>query len=232
MNLLAIETSTECCSVALVTGERLIARSELAPRRHAERVLPMCEEVLAEAGLSRRSLEALAVGRGPGAFTGVRLAIAVTQGIALALDLPVVPVSSLAALALQVPADGRPVLAVIDARMGEIYAGTFRHTADGLLEPIGDESVGAAEALALPPGDHWDVIGTGWSRYADVLRARMPQPPGWSDGERHPQAVDVARLALPLARAGRGVPADQALPVYLRDKVALTTAEQQGARGG
>ena len=99
MNLLAIETSTECCSVALACGDEVVVRSEVAPRRHAELLLPMCDAVLAEAGLSRRQLDAIAVGRGPGAFTGVRLAISAAQGIALALDLPVVPVSSLAALA-------------------------------------------------------------------------------------------------------------------------------------
>ena len=103
MNLLAIETSTEACSVALLCAERIIARSEIAPRRHAELLLPMCDAVLAEAGVARGALDAIAVGRGPGAFTGVRLAIAAAQGIALALDIPVVLVSSLAALAMQAP---------------------------------------------------------------------------------------------------------------------------------
>ncbi len=227
MNLLALETATETCSAALLSGDRLVARSEFAPRRHAELLLSMCDDVLAEAGLARRALDAIAVGCGPGAFTGVRLAISAAQGIALALDIPVVPVSSLAALAMQAPEDDAAILAVIDARMGEIYAGTFRRGDDGLVVPIGAESVSVADALVLPAAASWNVIGSGWATYADALAARLPAPPRWADGERYPLAVDVACLAAPLARAGLGVAPEQALPVYLRDKVALTLAEQR-----
>ena len=230
MNLLAIETATECCSAALLADDRLLVRSRIAPRRHAELLLPMCEELLAEAGLRRRDLDVVAVGCGPGAFTGVRLAVSAAQGIALALGIPVVPVSSLAALALQSPDGGAAILAVIDARMGEVYAGAFRRTPDGLVEPIGDESVGSAAELLLPAAPVWNVIGSGWASYRDVIAARLPAAPAWADGDRYPQAADVARLALPLARAGRGVAPESALPVYLRDKVALTVAEQQAAR--
>lgn len=230
MNLLAIETATESCSAALYAGERLLQRSELAPRRHAERLLPMCDELLAEAGLRRADLDAVAVGCGPGAFTGVRLAVSAAQGIALALDLPVVPVSSLAALALQAPDNDADVLAVIDARMSEIYAGTFRRDDDGLVVATGAESVGTAAALSLPSAPAWNVIGSGWGSYGGTLAARLPAPPAWADGARYPQAGDVARLAVPLARAGRGVAPEHALPVYLRDKVALTLAEQRDRR--
>jgi tRNA threonylcarbamoyladenosine biosynthesis protein TsaB len=230
MNLLAIETSTEGCSVALLTGTDLIVRSEIAPRRHAELLLPMCEAVLAEAGVPRRALDAIAVGRGPGAFTGVRLAISAAQGIALALDLPVIPVSSLAALALDAPVDGTPVLAVIDARMSEIYAGTFRRSGDGLVEPIGSESVGPADALIVPPRRIWNVIGTGWDSYREAILARLEQPPHWAEGARFPQAAAIARLAAPLMLSGKGVAPELALPVYLRDKVALTIDERQQGR--
>lgn len=226
MNLLAIETATECCSVALVAGARLYERSELAPRRHAELLLPMCEEVLAEAGIARRDLDALAVGRGPGAFTGVRLAVSAAQGIALALGIPVVPVSSLAALAMQAPDNGGDVLAVIDARMGEVYAGVFRRSGD-LLEAIGEETVGPADALRVPPGDAWSVIGSGWSSYGDAIERVLHAPPRWADGDRYPQASDIARLAAPITARGGGIAADRVQPVYLRDKVALTLAEQQ-----
>ncbi|HEV7489497.1 MAG TPA: tRNA (adenosine(37)-N6)-threonylcarbamoyltransferase complex dimerization subunit type 1 TsaB [Rhodanobacteraceae bacterium] len=226
MNLLAIETATECCSVALLVGERLIARSEIAPRRHAELLLPMCEAVLAEAGLGRGDLDALAVGRGPGAFTGVRLAVSAAQGIALALDIPVVPISSLAALALQAPENGADVLAVIDARMGEVYAGMFRRVAGG-VELVGDETVGAADALHVPDAAAFNVIGSGWTSYHVAIERILPNPPRWAEGDRYPQAADVARLAAPIAAAGGGIAADRVLPVYLRDKVALTLAEQR-----
>jgi tRNA threonylcarbamoyladenosine biosynthesis protein TsaB len=225
MNLLAIETATESCSVALLSGERLFARSELAPRRHAELLLPMCDEVLAEAGLARRGLNALAVGCGPGAFTGVRLAISAAQGIALALDLPVVPVSSLAALALQAPDNDAPILAVIDARMGEIYAGWYRRTADGLVESFAPETVGAVGDLVLATSEPCNVIGSGWATYHDVLRAHLGSAPVSAEGDAYPQAVDVARLAA--AHVREGVAPELALPVYLRDKVALTLVEQR-----
>src|SRR6185503_4238342 len=150
MNLLAIDTATENCSAALLCGGQLLERSELAPRRHAELILPMIDSLLAEAGLSRRSLDGIAVGRGPGAFTGVRLAISVAQGMALGLDVPVVPVSSLAALALDAPDNGAAILACIDARMGEVYTGTFRRMPDGRLESLGSETVGPAVHLVLP----------------------------------------------------------------------------------
>ena len=226
MNLLALETATESCSVALLAGERLFARSELAPRRHAELLLPMCDEVLAEAGLARRGLDAIAVGCGPGAFTGVRLAISAAQGIAFALGIPVVPVSSLAALAMQTPDDGTDVLAVIDARMGEVYAGLFRRQGE-LVEAIGDETVGRADALRLPSSGALNVIGTGWSSYREALEVALASLPRWADGARYPQAADIARLALPIAAAGGGISADRVQPVYLRDKVALTLTEQQ-----
>ena len=230
MNLLAIETATEACSVALLCGDAMIDRSELAPRRHAELVLPMAGELLAEAGIGRRQLDAIAVGRGPGAFTGVRLAISVAQGLALALDLPVVPVSSLAALAMQAPNDGVAVLAAIDARRGEVYAGAFAFDSAGLVTPMGPESVSPAEDLALPTVQAWHVIGSGWSAYGDAICGRLPATPIWTDGDRFPQARDVALLATPRFAAGEGVPPEQALPVYLRDKVALTLAEQHAAK--
>lgn len=230
MNLLAIETATEACSIALLHGDALIDRTELAPRRHAELVLPMAEDLLAEAGIARRQLDAIAVGQGPGAFTGVRLAVSVAQGLALALDVPVIPVSSLAALAMQAPKNGAATLAAIDARREEIYAGVFRFDADGLAEPLDRERVLTASALTMPEAEAWNVLGTGWRAYGDAIRERLPSPPRWADGDRYPQARDVARLAAPLFAAGKGVPPEHALPVYLRDKVALTLDEQHASR--
>lgn len=234
--LLAIDTATEACSAALGFEGRIIERSEMAPRRHAELILPMIESLLAEARLTRRDLDAVAVGRGPGAFTGVRLAISVAQGLALGLELPVVPVSSLAALALDAPDQPAQrddaILAVIDARMGEVYAGAFRRSVDGLVEPVGAETVGAAQVWD-PPRDprledaQWSVVGSGWHAYAGALAARLPRAPVFADGARYPQARAVLQLAAAQFARGGGVAPEAALPVYLRDKVALTLEEQR-----
>ncbi|HEX7815335.1 tRNA (adenosine(37)-N6)-threonylcarbamoyltransferase complex dimerization subunit type 1 TsaB [Dyella sp.] len=226
MNLLAIETATEACSVALLHGDEIIARSEIAPRRHAELVLPMADALLAEAGLGRHALDAIAVGRGPGAFTGVRLGVSLAQGMALALDRPVVTVSSLAALALEAEDEDAAILAVIDARMGEIYAASYRRDGRGGLVALDQERVCTADALVLPQAQAWQIVGTGWSTYETVLRERLSVAPVRAEGARYPQARHVAELAAGEFRAGRAHAPEQALPIYLRDKVALTLVEQ------
>jgi tRNA threonylcarbamoyladenosine biosynthesis protein TsaB len=227
MNLLAIETATEACSVALIHGQELIARSEIAPRRHTELVLPMADELLAEAGIDRHALDAIAVGRGPGAFTGVRLGVSLAQGMALGLDLPVITISSLAALALEAPAeDGAAILAVIDARMGEIYAASYRRDDNGGLVALDEERIVTAETLVLPQAGAWQVVGTGWAAYATELSQRLTGTLHSADGLRYPQAAHVATLALREFQAGHAQAPELALPVYLRDKVALTLAEQ------
>lgn len=226
MNFLAIETSTEACSVALVHGDEVIERSEVAPRRHAELVLPMADALLAEAGLNRTALDGIAVGRGPGAFTGVRLGISLAQGMAMALDVPVVTVSSLQALALEAPEDDAAVLSVIDARMGEIYVAAWRRQDDGSVVLLDRERVDTAAALVLPDAAAWHVVGTGWTTYEDVLRQRIAAPIRSAEGARYPQARHVAELAVGRFRDGDTVAPELALPVYLRDKVALTLVEQ------
>src|SRR5690349_20165473 len=153
MKLLAFETATEACSVALWIDGEVRERFGLAPRQHAELALPWAEQLLAEAGVARSQLDVVAVGRGPGAFTGVRLAVALAQGIALALDRPVVPVSMLAALAMGADG-GEPILAAIDARMGEIYVAAFGREGDALVAGS-VEVVVAPEQYALPEGDGW-----------------------------------------------------------------------------
>lgn len=227
MKLLAFETATEACSVALWIDGEVRERFELAPRRHAELALPWAEALLAEAGVARRQLDVIAVGRGPGAFTGVRLAIALAQGIALALDRPVVAVSTLAALAQ--PGSAPRVLAAIDARMGEVYTGAFERV-DGALRPLGAETVSAPDAVALPDGVDWTGVGTGFGAVDGALATRLRDRLASVDAVALPHAADVARLAVQAHARGESVSADRLEPAYLRNHVALTLAEQQALR--
>ncbi|MDH7453612.1 tRNA (adenosine(37)-N6)-threonylcarbamoyltransferase complex dimerization subunit type 1 TsaB [Luteimonas composti] len=230
MKLLAFETATEACSVAVYVDGRVLERHELAPRRHAELALPWAETLLAEAGLAKAQLDAIAVGRGPGAFTGVRLAVALAQGIALALDRPVLPVSTLAVLAAGAPAAaGDRIVAAIDARMGEVYLGAFDRGGGEPRALMPERVVGPVDA-ALPEGTGWWGVGTGFDAGEGALRTRMGAALAGADAAALPRAGDVARLgALALGR-GEGLAPERLEPAYLRDNVALTSREQQALR--
>ena len=226
MKLLAFETSTEACSVALWLDGEVRERFEVAPRRHAELALPWAERLLADAEIARSALDAIAVGRGPGAFTGVRLGVAIAQGIALALDLPVAPVSTLAALAA--PARGDRILAAIDARMGEVYLGAFERRGD-VLARLQEEAVGAPGDIAVADGDGWHALGTGFEAVDGALRARLAGRIDALDASALPHAADVARLGAAMFARGEGVPPERLEPAYLRNQVALTLVQQQAA---
>lgn len=243
MNLLAFELSTEACSVALRAGDETRARHEIAPRRHAELALPWAEALLAEAGLAKSQLDAIAVGRGPGAFTGVRLGISIAQGIALALDRPIVPVSTLAALAMRAvalaPVDARnsrvPVVAAIDARMNELYAACFEietfddDSADA--HALSEETLTVPTTFALPSSyDAWYGVGTGFAALGGELRARFASQWAAVEADALPHAADVARLAVCAFARGEAVAPERVEPAYLRNQVALTLAEQTAAR--
>ncbi len=223
MKLLAIETSTEACSVALMVDGQIRERHELAPRRHTQLVLPWADELLADAGLSRTQLDAIAVGRGPGAFTGVRLAIALVQGMALALDRPVLPVSTLAVLAMQ--GRGPRILAAIDARMGEVYVGAFARGDDGLVVAMAPELLAPPGEIALPDAA-MSAVGTGFGAEGGRLVQRLQGRLSDVDAGALPHAADLARLAAAAWRRGEAIAPDLVEPAYLRDKVALTLAEQ------
>jgi tRNA threonylcarbamoyladenosine biosynthesis protein TsaB len=223
VKLLAIETSTEACSVALYVDGEVAERHELAPRRHTQLVLPWADELLAQAGLKKSQLDAIAVGRGPGAFTGVRLAVALVQGLALALDRPVLPVSTLAILAMQ--GRGARIMAAIDARMGEVYFGYFLRDAEGLVTPDGDERV--LKPAEVPTGaGPFDGVGTGFGADNGALRQRLAGALQFVDDLALPRASDLLQLARRDFLAGRAISADAIEPAYLRDKVALTLREQ------
>lgn len=221
MRLLALDTSTDACSAALMLDREIIVRFEIAAQRQAERILPMIEAVLAEAGLRPSQLDAVAFGRGPGAFTGLRIAASVTQGIALGADLPVVPVSSLAALAHGVWREqaASRVIAAFDARIGEVYCGAYA-CREGEARAVLAEQVAAPATLALPQAGQWTGAGSAWRVYQRELRERLGERLARIAAAEHACAEDVAALAARLFAAGVHVGADQAVPVYLRDEVA------------
>ena len=224
MKLLAIDTSTEACSAAVIHGTQRHARFELAPQRHAERILAMIEAVLAEAGLQLGELDGLAFGRGPGAFTGVRIAAGVIQGIGLATGLKVAPISSLAALAQGCVRHhhARAVLAVMDARIGEVYCGGYRLGADGRLQTCRPERVCKpveVELAAEAPAETWTGAGSGFEAYRDALAVPLAGLQSVYPALL-PDAFDVATLAVDAFERGEAVSAVLALPVYLRDQVA------------
>lgn len=237
MKLLAFETSTEACSVALYVDGQTIERHQIAPRRHAELALPWAEALLTEAGIGKRQLDAIALGRGPGAFTGVRLAIAVAQGIAMALDKPVVPVSTLQALATQALRQPSPsmqgkahILAAIDARMGEIYVAAYEGT-DGVCTPIAPERVIAPQDYALPDADgRWLGVGTGFAAADGILQQRLQRQLTAVQADALPHAADIAVLAAAAFMRGEAIAPERVEPTYLRNNVALTLEEQKALR--
>ncbi|MEJ2346079.1 MAG: tRNA (adenosine(37)-N6)-threonylcarbamoyltransferase complex dimerization subunit type 1 TsaB [Gammaproteobacteria bacterium] len=229
MKLMAIDTSTEACSAALYVDGEVQVRFQLAPREHSRLLLPMMEGLLQDADLSVRRLDALAFGRGPGSFTGVRIAAGMIQGVALGADLPVVPVSSLTALAQGTLREtgAERVLAAIDARMHEVYWGACEAGATGMMETANEECVALPQEVPLPAGDGWTGAGSGWDTYHQVLEARLGgRLRGWSAG-RFPSAEDVAVLGVRGLERGEAVAAELALPRYLRNQVASPAAPRR-----
>lgn len=219
MNLLALDTAGQGCSVALLAGGHVFERFEAVPRRHAASLLPMAEACLAESGLALHELDALAFGRGPGSFTGVRIATGVAQGVGFGAGLPVVPVSNLAAAAAAAfrLRGWRRIVVAFDARMGEIYAGRFQIGAADLPEPAGAEALLAPDAMAPPTGGDWHGAGSAfaaWPALAGSLGLAE------SDAGIAPLARDLLGLAQAALACGTAFAAEDALPVYLREQVA------------
>ncbi|HTV51206.1 MAG TPA: tRNA (adenosine(37)-N6)-threonylcarbamoyltransferase complex dimerization subunit type 1 TsaB [Steroidobacteraceae bacterium] len=224
MKVLAIDTATEACSAAVLDGARLFARELELGRGHSERILALVDEVLEMAGLTLESLDGIAFGRGPGSFTGVRLAASITQGLAFAARRPVVGVSDLRALAQRVLGHSASVASVLvcnDARMHEVYWGCYRRGVDGLAEAACAEAVDVPLAVQLPPQLPRPVhgVGRGFRAYPQ-LGARLAGALAGIDSELLPRASEVARLAAAELAAGHGVAAELAVPEYLRDDVA------------
>jgi tRNA threonylcarbamoyladenosine biosynthesis protein TsaB len=219
LKLLAIDTATEACSAALYIDGNILEKYELAPRKHAELILPMIDALLAEAELKLSSLDALAFGRGPGAFTGVRIATGVIQGLAFASDLPVVPISTLAAMAQSAASESNIIISAIDARMSEIYWGIFSVGADEIVSPLSEEQVAKPESIDIDIKNECFGVGTGWATYEDILTTKFADNLKGFDANRFPRASDILKLAVKKFEEGNHIPAAQALPVYLRNKV-------------
>jgi len=266
MKLLAVETSTEACSAALYIDGIVNERFELAPKEHTKLILPMIDSLMSDAGLKPQQLDALAFSCGPGSFTGVRIATGVIQGIALGADLPVVPVSTLAAIAQDffdnnsepptIPGthtdsgyfpplpmgEGRGegfqknaksdrskyfnvAFTAMDARMGEIFWSVYRRDAQGFAELIGKESVTPATEVEFP--DLTGVgVGSGWGVYRQELMTRLAGRVSYCETENLPRAGAIARLGVRGFEQGLAVAVEQAMPVYLRDKVAKKESER------
>jgi tRNA threonylcarbamoyladenosine biosynthesis protein TsaB len=226
MNILAIETSTEYCSVALWQDGVVSARSEKVGQKHSEVLMAMVDAVLKDAGCKIKDMDGIAFGKGPGSFTGVRIACGVTQGLAFGVDVNVVGVCTLQALA---EASGKDkVIAALDARMGEIYLAAYRKVGD-VWQTVIEPCLCKAEDAPEIDGEGWFGCGSGFA-VSEVLQQRYAVQMEGVDAQAVPQADAVVRLAAVEFALGNAVDAALALPLYLRDKVALTTREREDER--
>jgi len=221
LRILAIETATAACSAALYIDGEISERHELAPREHALLILPMIDALLAEADVPIAALDAIAYGRGPGSFTGVRIAASVVQGIAFAANLPVVAVSTLATLAQGAMRETgkHRVMAALDARMDEVYWGLYEREPGGLPRLQGEECVCAPRVVTVPESGVWIAAGSGWASYRVELQERVGQRAGLLLSDLQPRAGDLVCLAAQGYRQGEILRPEEAIPVYLRDTV-------------
>jgi tRNA threonylcarbamoyladenosine biosynthesis protein TsaB len=224
MKLLVIDTSTEWCSAALWLDGRIHARRVLAEQRHSSLLLPMVDELLRESGLTLRQLDGIGYGAGPGSFTGLRIACAVTQGLAFGADLPVVGVSTLESIAEQTGADH--VLTVLDARMAEVYWAAYERDGAG-WRAVSAPQLALPESVVVPAGGDWVGAGNGFAALGEVLRPRLAAQLARIDDTLMPDAAAMAPLVARAFERGEAMDAALAAPIYLRDKVALTVDERR-----
>ncbi len=229
MVLLALDTATDACSVALALNGQILERFELTPKQHSMRLFALIDDLLTEAGITKRQISALAYGRGPGSFTGLRIAAGVIQGLALALSVPVIPVSTLAAIAqdhFRSTNTADTAFVALDARMDEVFWGCYLKDSQGYARLWGDEQVTPAAAVIFPEQSGIG-LGSGWHRHHDTLIHRVG---GWVKQIDHsplPRASAIAHIALHAVNTGQVKTASEALPVYLRDQVAKKQSEQR-----
>jgi tRNA threonylcarbamoyladenosine biosynthesis protein TsaB len=218
MKILAIDTSSTACSVALLLEDEIKAIDRLLPLQQAQSILPQINELLTQCKIELKQLDALAFGRGPGSFTGVRIATSVIQGLGFALNLPIIPISSLAAVAQAAFKElgWKKLLVSVDARIQEVYWGAYSVNAEGLVTLVGNEVVSKPSELVFPEDKEWYGVGDAW----EVYRNQIKFDPLAIDSTRFPMASGVLQLAIPYYLRQEWVSAADALPVYLRDNVA------------
>jgi len=244
MKILSIDTSTEACSAALYIDDEVRERFEIAPSKHSQLILPMANSLLNEAHIVVSDLDAIGFSCGPGSFTGLRIASGVIQGIALGADIPVVRISTLAALAQYAFKEKkeRNILTALDARMNEVYWGMFQFDSMGELHKISEEIVCLPAQISKPDkglmeeltADRWFGVGPGWTRYSSELLATLSTKPLFTNGVAvsfeinvFPQARYVAELTVKEFMQGNVVAPEHAVPVYLRDNVAKKSKKNE-----
>jgi tRNA threonylcarbamoyladenosine biosynthesis protein TsaB len=223
MNILALDTSGDYCSLALWMNGKVISREQRVEQNHSQVLLPMLDAFLAESGINLGKLDGIAFGAGPGSFTGLRIACGVAQGLAFAADLPVAPICTLEALAAKMP--GEQVIAAMDARMGEIYHAAYKKQ-DGRWREVSEPALCPPQEAPLLAGGGWIGCGSGFAVYANELKQRYRGQLSEVLADAVPHAREMARLAVAVLERGDGCQAEAAAPLYLREKVALKTFER------
>ena len=229
MNILAIDTSFEACSAALLTQGRVLQQYVFAPRQHAQLILPMIEALLDQSSLKLENLDALAFAAGPGSFTGIRIAASVIQGLAFAVNLPVVAVSTLQTMAQQAwnQYQAEKVIVGVDARMGEVYWGVYQLDSDRIMQPISQDALCRPEEMIAPTSMGYIFLGDAWFNYSAAIQPKLRHVVTTIPAEWQPRAESVVNLAQHYFKQGVAVKAENALPVYLRSKGAWKTLEEQ-----
>ena len=228
MRILALDTSTEYLSLALLLDGQRHVRALHAGQTHSQHILPLLRELLIEAGIEMNDLHGIAFGAGPGSFTGLRIGCGVAQGLAFGADLPVVGISTLLALAHGEEAqrsNATRVIACLDARMGEVYHAAYVREGDSWRE-VCAPGLYKPEAVPEMEGTGWTGLGSGWAAYAEALQAAYDGQTDNIFAQAYPHALAIAELAVPMFAAGQGVTAAEAAPIYIRNKVALKTSER------
>lgn len=226
LNILALETSGDYCSVALWRDGHIDEREILAGQRQSGLLIDLVHELLGDSGVALRQMDGLAYGAGPGSFTGLRVACGVVQGLAMGIDKPVVGIGTLMALAQGTTGtNAARVVCCIDARMNEVYHAAYERCHER-WKVVHEPGVYAPHNVPSLPGADWQASGNGFAAYREALLARYAGQLAGVDEASHPRARDVAVLGAPVFAAGGGLPAECAAPIYVRDKVALKTSER------